>query len=82
MLQAVTDGVCFSCVTEDECYKRWWQETSDQPLCLSILSESSGPTGVATSCNYCCHGDKCNSPDFPSKDTLYDGNNKGNYPVG
>ena len=78
-----TNGyMCFSCVTEDECYKRWWQETSDQTLCLSIMSLGNGPTGAAVNCNYCCYGDKCNSPDFPASNTLYDGNNRGQYPVG
>ncbi|KAK7473712.1 hypothetical protein BaRGS_00035039, partial [Batillaria attramentaria] len=78
-MTSVTDDDSFnrvivkSCVSEDECYKQWWQGTANQNLCLSILSMPNTPTGTSVQCHYCCYGDRCNSPDFPDQTTLYNG---------
>ena len=69
-------------MTEDDCYNQWWSETSNMPLCLSILAMKDGPTGTVIHCNYCCYGDRCNVPDFPADHHMYNGNNRGSYPIG
>ncbi|XP_041371097.1 uncharacterized protein LOC121384678 [Gigantopelta aegis] len=60
------------CVDRHECYTKWWLQTSDNDMCLSLMTMGGTPSGVSIQCDYCCQGDDCNKDFFPPQDTLFD----------
>ncbi|XP_062588562.1 uncharacterized protein LOC134250227 isoform X2 [Saccostrea cucullata] len=48
------------CVSEDECYNKWWIVSADNPSCLSKKNTPTGRPGAPIECNYCCKGAGCN----------------------
>ena len=48
------------CVSENECFSKWWIITADDPRCLSMKNTPTGQPGQPIECNYCCKGAGCN----------------------
>ncbi|XP_076081343.1 uncharacterized protein LOC143052239 isoform X1 [Mytilus galloprovincialis] len=58
-----TDGtkdIFRSCVSEDECNKKWWLKTADDPLCLTLQNGESVELADTRECNFCCTENGCN----------------------
>ncbi|XP_061190226.1 uncharacterized protein LOC133198097 [Saccostrea echinata] len=48
------------CVSENECYNKWWIVSADNPSCLSKVNTPTGRPGAPIECNFCCKGAGCN----------------------
>lgn len=48
------------CVSENECFDKWWIVTADDPKCLSKQNTPTGKAGEPIECNFCCKGAGCN----------------------
>nr|XP_022310890.1 uncharacterized protein LOC111116194 [Crassostrea virginica] len=55
-IRTITRG----CVSENECFSKWWIITADDPRCLSMKNTPTGQPGQPIECNYCCKGAGCN----------------------
>ncbi|KAL3872056.1 hypothetical protein ACJMK2_040014 [Sinanodonta woodiana] len=66
------------CATENECFQKWWQESSDQEVCKKLYELGDAPSRQDLLCHFCCTEDYCNYFTTPDKSQLYDGN--GHHP--
>ncbi|CAC5389452.1 unnamed protein product [Mytilus coruscus] len=48
------------CVSEDECNKKWWLKTADDPMCLTLQNGESVELPDTKECNFCCTENGCN----------------------
>ncbi|CAG2228407.1 unnamed protein product [Mytilus edulis] len=55
-----TKSIFRSCVSEDECNKKWWLKTADDPMCLTLQNGESVELADAKECNFCCTENGCN----------------------
>ncbi|XP_052085218.1 uncharacterized protein LOC127722379 [Mytilus californianus] len=55
-----TKDVSRSCVSEDECNKKWWLKTADDPMCLTLQNGESVELADTKECDFCCTENGCN----------------------
>ncbi|XP_025112025.1 uncharacterized protein LOC112574888 isoform X2 [Pomacea canaliculata] len=65
---AKTTSIYKRCVNETICRTMWYEQTSDNPICLNF--DLNGVTSDLA-CHFCCHRDGCNVNILPAQDTLF-----------
>ncbi|XP_048750656.2 uncharacterized protein LOC125662472 [Ostrea edulis] len=61
------------CVSENECYNKWWIVSADNPSCLSKTNTPTGKLDNPIECNFCCKGAGCNKLMRIPDNLLYNG---------
>ncbi|KAL3870855.1 hypothetical protein ACJMK2_038890 [Sinanodonta woodiana] len=60
------------CASFDDCYKKWWQGSSDEEMCQTYTADISITANFQ--CSFCCIENRCNENIKPPRDTLYQDN--------
>ncbi|KAL3870856.1 hypothetical protein ACJMK2_038891 [Sinanodonta woodiana] len=60
------------CTSFDDCYRNWWQGSSDEEMCQTYTPDASLTANFR--CSFCCIGNKCNDNLKPPRETLYQDN--------